>query len=128
MQLQRNLWKKIRSVVEFHADFEFEVWNSLEFRYRRYDDSPSQLYPGGKIWRPELDITISGPNGSNADLAILDTGSDQTVLPLSMASALGVALDETSRCDAANILHFFNQNILATARTIEQSGGLGIDR
>ena len=73
----------------------------MKFRYRRYDVRPSLLYPDGTIWRPEVDLTITGPKGHQSTLAILDTGSDQTVLPRTVAERLGVELKSENSCDAS---------------------------
>lgn len=75
----------------------------LKYRYRYYDVALSLLYPDGKIWRPEVDITVTGPNGCESTVALLDTGSDQTVLPLSTAKKLGVPLQHERRVDASGI-------------------------
>jgi len=75
----------------------------LKCRYRFYDVAPSFLYPDGRIWRPEVDITVSGPNGHEVTTALLDTGSDQTVLPLSTAKKLGVPLQSQRPIDASGL-------------------------
>ena len=43
-------------------------------------------------FRPEVRITVHGPNGSGDFLALVDTGADNTILPESVAHALGIPL------------------------------------
>lgn len=42
------------------------------------------------ILRPEIPVTVSGPVGSMAYGALVDTGSDNTILPLSIADFLSI--------------------------------------
>jgi len=42
------------------------------------------------IFRPEVRIRVHGPNGSGDFLALVDTGADNTILPESVARALGI--------------------------------------
>ncbi len=42
------------------------------------------------IFRPEVRIRVHGPNGSGDFLALEDTGADNTILPESVARALGI--------------------------------------
>ncbi len=44
------------------------------------------------VLRPEVPITIVGPAGSATYLALVDTGSDNTILPKSIAEDLGISL------------------------------------
>jgi hypothetical protein len=44
------------------------------------------------IFRPEVLITVHGPKGSGDFLALVDTGADNTILPESIAHALGIPL------------------------------------
>ena len=44
------------------------------------------------ILRPEVPVTIIGPAGSGTYLALVDTGSDNTILPKSIADDLGISL------------------------------------
>jgi hypothetical protein len=55
------------------------------------------------LWRPEVDITVSGPYGRELTVALLDTGSDQTVLPLSTADKLGVPIQRERRVNASGV-------------------------
>ena len=42
--------------------------------------------------RPEIPITISGPNGSVALIGLVDTGSDFSIFPQAIAELLGIGL------------------------------------
>ena len=42
------------------------------------------------ILRPEIPITIVGPSGSATYSGLVDTGSDNTILPLAIAQELGI--------------------------------------
>jgi hypothetical protein len=64
------------------------------FRFRRSEVQPSPVYPSGVIDRPEVPIGIaSGDRQCKPFLGLLDTGSDDTKLPISVAERLGVSLD-----------------------------------
>lgn len=45
------------------------------------------------IRRPEIPVTISGPNGSATFVGLVDTGSDNTIFPKSIAESLGIKLE-----------------------------------
>lgn len=44
------------------------------------------------IFRPEVRIRVHGPNGPGDFLALVDTGADNTILPESIATDLGIPL------------------------------------
>ena len=44
------------------------------------------------IFRPEIRVTVHGPNGSRGLRALVDTGSDNTILPEAVARTLGIRL------------------------------------
>lgn len=46
--------------------------------------------------RPEIPVTIRGPKESATYVGLLDTGSDNTIFPRSVADYLGIAFEETS--------------------------------
>ena len=54
------------------------------------------LAPDGRdyllILRPEIPVTVIGPTGEATYLGLVDTGSDNTILPKSVADRLGVPL------------------------------------
>ncbi len=42
------------------------------------------------IFRPEVPLTVHGPNGSRQYVALVDTGADNTVFPAAVARHLGI--------------------------------------
>lgn len=44
------------------------------------------------VRRPEIPITVIGPSGEAACIGLVDTGSDSTILPMSLAKYLGIAV------------------------------------
>jgi hypothetical protein len=63
------------------------------FPFRRAEVQPTPGYPSGIILRPEVPVWIGLPGGRRRPyFGLLDTGSDDTKLPLSIAHRFGVAL------------------------------------
>jgi hypothetical protein len=52
--------------------------------------------------RPEIPVTISGPIGSATYVGLVDTGSDNTIFPRSVAELLGISV-QTSSGPAASV-------------------------
>lgn len=50
--------------------------------------------------RPEIAIEISGPKGSGSYFGLVDTGSDHTIVPWSLADSLGLPLQPADTIDA----------------------------
>jgi hypothetical protein len=44
------------------------------------------------VGRPEIPIVVRGPNGERTIRGLVDSGSDHTILPKSVADALGIVL------------------------------------
>lgn len=67
---------------------------SLEFQYHLASQSHPVLTLGGRWVRPKplIEIQVSGPAANVAEFAILDTGSDETVFPESVAMKIGIDL------------------------------------
>ena len=67
---------------------------SLRFRYQLAPTSGFVIPLGGRTVRPRplIAVTIVGPTGSSMREAILDTASDDTVFPASLAAQIGVDL------------------------------------
>ncbi|MDZ4659588.1 MAG: hypothetical protein SH868_18610 [Bythopirellula sp.] len=65
----------------------------MRFRYASYEIEPSPTVPEGIVYRPEAIILVGGPSGTESIQALLDTGSDETVFPASLAKLLGVELN-----------------------------------
>jgi predicted aspartyl protease len=75
----------------------------MKFPYRDYITQ----YPGTEdfrlILRPVVTIRIAGLQAAARWDALVDTGADETLLPLTLAELLGVTLDETVTSQAAGI-------------------------
>jgi predicted aspartyl protease len=65
----------------------------MRFPYSSYEVDQSPTVPNGVIYRPEIIVRVIGPRGIIAIQALVDTGSDETVLPVSLAIAIGINLD-----------------------------------
>jgi predicted aspartyl protease len=59
--------------------------------------------PSGVVHRPEVTIDVIGPRRSETIQALVDTGSDETVFPASLADAIGVSLDHGSAGQASAV-------------------------
>jgi hypothetical protein len=65
----------------------------MRFPYRRFR---VQLFDGGppsEIYRPIVPLVVHGPMGSALVHPLLDCGADYTILPQSVATAVGIELD-----------------------------------
>lgn len=75
----------------------------MRIPYREY----LSILPGSGdfrlILRPIVTVRISGPKADARWDALVDTGADETVFPLSLAELLGVELDEEITSVAAGI-------------------------
>jgi hypothetical protein len=65
----------------------------MKFPYRQYLTVPSPMTPNGIIHRPEVPLNISGARSAFPTLALVDPGSDDTLLPLSVGRLIGATLD-----------------------------------
>lgn len=65
----------------------------MRFPYTSYEVDPSPTVPDGVLYRPEVTIRVGGPLRSESIQALVDTGSDETVFPASLAKSLGIELD-----------------------------------
>ena len=64
------------------------------YPFRPSPTMPTPAYPSGVIYRPEIPIWIGVPGGRRFPfVGLLDTGSDDTKLPLSAVERLGVTVD-----------------------------------
>jgi len=68
----------------------------LRFPLRGFRSStPIPSLRGGLIrCKPVIPITIFGPRGQQARLALIDTGSDDVVFPIALANHLGIDLSQ----------------------------------
>jgi hypothetical protein len=63
------------------------------FPFRPCDVEPSPAHPSNRIWRPIVPIRIVGRSGTQRLFGHLDTGADETKLPMEVASNLGIEID-----------------------------------
>ena len=75
----------------------------MKFRYASYEVDPSPTVPSGVLYRPEVTIDVVGPRRIETIQALVDTGSDETVFPASLANAIGVQLDHGSAGHASAV-------------------------
>jgi hypothetical protein len=64
-----------------------------------YSSIISAVTPDGDfvvVHRPEIPATVVGPAGSGTYIGLVDTGSDQTILPKSLARDLGILIRSTA--------------------------------
>jgi predicted aspartyl protease len=75
----------------------------MKFPYREYISQ----FPGTAdfrlILRPVITVRITGPTSTARWDALVDTGADETLLPLSLAELLGVELDQDATSQAVGI-------------------------
>jgi predicted aspartyl protease len=75
----------------------------MRFAYREYIGRLPGSSDFALILRPVISVTISGPHSTARWDALVDTGADETLLPMSLAEALGVELDPRLTSQAAGI-------------------------
>lgn len=75
----------------------------MRFRYASYEVDPSPTLPSGVLYRPEVTIDVIGPRRMETIQALVDTGSDETVFPASLAHAIGVQLDHAAAGQASAV-------------------------
>jgi hypothetical protein len=67
----------------------------MKFPYLQYLTPPSPTTPSGILHRPKIPIRIVGGVGIFPTLALVDPGSDDTLLPLSVGRLVGAKIDPT---------------------------------
>src|SRR5687768_431360 len=67
----------------------------MKFPYQQYQTAPSPTIPTGILHRPEIPLRIIGAAGALTMWALADTGSDDTLLPLSVGHLIGASIDAT---------------------------------
>jgi hypothetical protein len=75
----------------------------MRFRYASYEVDPSPTVPSGVLYRPEVTIDVIGSRRIETIQALVDTGSDETVFPASLAKAIGVQLDHAAAGQASAV-------------------------
>ena len=73
------------------------------FDYTTYEVDASSTNPLGIVRRPEVLLRVSGGTSARLLLALVDTGADESVLPLSLAESIGVAIDDANTLQAAGV-------------------------
>ena len=59
----------------------------------RHEVESTPLTPQGLVYRPEISVRVIGSQDEIYLMALVDTGADETILPLSLAQLLGVDVD-----------------------------------
>ena len=75
----------------------------MRFPYREYVSQFPRTTDFRLILRPVITIRILGPKSEARWDALVDTGADETILPLSLADLLGVELDQEVTSQAVGI-------------------------
>jgi hypothetical protein len=75
----------------------------MKFAYREY----VSIFPGSEdyrlILRPVITIRLIGPKAEARWDALVDSGADETLFPLSLAEVLGIELDQQMTSEAAGV-------------------------
>jgi predicted aspartyl protease len=75
----------------------------MKFAYREY----VSIFPGTNdyrlILRPVITIRVVGPKSDARWDALVDSGADETLFPVSLAEALGIELNQQLTSEAAGI-------------------------
>jgi hypothetical protein len=66
----------------------------MKWAYRRYEVDRSRICSSGIVYRPVADLRIGGAHGETRVRALIDTGADHTLLPISIAERVGAELYE----------------------------------
>lgn len=80
----------------------------MKFPYSMYIVSASDTGEPVPMLRPEVQVRIYGPEGDADALALVDTGSDKSIFPLSFASDVGI---NTTPGEGLSALAFGGQNM-----------------
>ena len=75
----------------------------MKFPYQPYQTDPSPTVPSGILYRPEVPLRIIGAAGARTLWPLVDTGSDDTLLSLSVGLAVGAVLDANQSWHAEGI-------------------------
>jgi hypothetical protein len=70
----------------------------MNFSYRQYNKAD-----GSKIYRPEIPVRVTGPAGGASFFALLDTGSDRTILPRRIGERIGAEMDNSTAVTALGV-------------------------
>jgi hypothetical protein len=67
----------------------------MKFLYQTYHTVASPTVPSGMLHRPEVPLRVIGASGAGLLSVLVDCGSDDTLIPLSVGKNIGAALDAT---------------------------------
>lgn len=99
----------------------------MKWKYRKYSVDPSPLCPSGVAPRPEAKLRLRGANGDVYVRALVDTGADHCLFPLSIAEDIGVELLD-KEADVAKGFSGHEVEVMAgRVRLTLISGGLTYD-
>jgi hypothetical protein len=75
----------------------------MRCKYTRYQVEPSLTIPDGYVYRPEVLLRVIGTTGQKYVTALVDSGADESVFPISIADVVGAELYTDASSDAAGI-------------------------
>ena len=75
----------------------------MKFAYRQFQVTPSPTAPGGVLHRAEIPLRVIGGTGAVTLWALVDAGSDDTLLPLSAGQMVGAAIDKSQTWKAEGL-------------------------
>ncbi len=75
----------------------------MKFAYRQYIGRMPGSDDFRLIVRPIVPLRVFGSAGNSRGHALVDTGADETLLPMSIAEELKIELDETATSQASGI-------------------------
>ncbi len=65
----------------------------MKFPFRPFDVVPSPAHNSTRIWRPIVPIRVFGPAGMRHVFGSVDSGADETEVPMEIAKELGIEID-----------------------------------
>lgn len=84
----------------------------MKFSYELSVFKSSSAFEGGKIYQPKVKIVLVGPRGEHRFKAIVDTGSDQTILPaLDVEEFTGITIDRKVRATVMGRLRHHQEEL-----------------
>jgi hypothetical protein len=75
----------------------------MKFSYRKYLTQQSPTSPTGILHRPVISLRVAGTTGASLLNALVDPGSDDTLIPLTVGRAVGARPDPTHTWHAEGI-------------------------
>jgi len=99
----------------------------MKFTYQQYISPASPTAPSGIVYRPVVPLRIIGTAAAVFSWATVDTGSDDTLLPLSVGYLVGAKLDASQTWNLEGIAGQTLSAVLGEV-TLEVRGGNQIFR